>query len=81
MSDVEGVMVEGAWIMANGLVGVDVGRSGAYLGVDLFSCQYGGVTPECDADLAEARSLIRGLGYTRTGTVTIEDGQVVMELL
>ena len=77
----ERVVIEGAWIMGNGLVGVDVGRSGAYLGVDLFSCQYGGVTPECDADLAEAKDLIRDLGYTRTGAVTIEDDQVVMELL
>lgn len=74
-------VVEGVWLMANGLVGVDVGKTGAYLGVDLFACQYGGITPECDADLEEAKVLIRELGYTKTGKAWIEDGQVTMELL
>lgn len=72
---------EGFWVMDNGLVTVDVGLRDAWLLVNLFACQYGGVTPECDTDLTEAGRLIRELGYTRTGVTKIEDETVHIELI
>ena len=72
---------EGIWVMSHGLVSLDLGTGGACLMVELSACQYGRVTPECDADLAEAALLIKELGYTRTGTTEEEDGLVLLELL
>lgn len=67
--------------MDNGLATVDVGLTDAWLYVELSACQYGGVTPECDADLVEAGLLIKELGYTRTGVTKEEDGVVMIELV
>lgn len=72
---------EGIWVMGHGLVTVDVGQADAWLMVILAVCQYGGVTPECGADLAEAGELIRELGYTNTGETKIEDDVVMIELV
>ncbi len=72
---------EGIWVMGHGLVTVDVGYQGAWLMAELSHCQYGGVTPECDADLAEAAVLIREMGYRRTGEYKEEDGAVHIELI
>lgn len=74
-------VVEGIWVMDHGLVTVDVGQADAWLMVNLSACRYGGVTPECDADLAEARDLIRELGYTGIGETREEDGLVMLELI
>lgn len=77
----ERVIREGIWVANNGLAAVDVGLRDAWLSVNLFACQYGGVTPECDEDLAQMGQLIRDMGYTRTGETKIEDGVVLLELL
>jgi hypothetical protein len=72
---------EGIWVMGNGLVTVDVGQADAWLMVLLAACRYGGITPECDADLAEARDLIGEMGYRRTGETRIEEDVVMIELV
>ena len=77
----ERVVREGIWVADNGLATVDVGLRDAWLQVSLFACQYGGVTPECDADLAQMRDLVRDLGYSRIGETRIEDNVVMLELL
>ena len=74
-------VIEGIWVMNHGLVTVDVGYQGAWLMAELSHCRYGGVTPECDADLAEARDLIAEMGYRRTGEVKEEGGAVHIELI
>lgn len=77
---VETEVQEGIWVMSNGLVTVDVGQADAWLMVISSVCQYGGVTPECDADLAEAAKLIRELGYSETGDYRTEDDVFMVEL-
>lgn len=72
---------EGIWVMTHGLVTVEVSLTDAWLMVISSVCQYGGVTPECDADLAEAGLLIKELGYTKTGVTKEEDGLIMMELV
>lgn len=73
-------VIEGIWVMSNGLVTVDVGQADAWLMVIGSVCRYGGVTPECGADLAEAGVLIRELGYTETGDYRTEDDVFMVEL-